>query len=139
MRVYDSTNDKYTLLFYLRTGCAITLTQLWWSHGQDAGMCMQASVHALSEEVQACKGQQQGAPQAAWPRMNQAVSHLAAQHRQGQLPGVFYGRLHSLATVPAPADALAVNAVLSELCNLVSVLAHPQGEAIGLRHVAAMA
>lgn len=101
-------------------------------------MCMQASVHALSKELQACKGQQRGLPQ-AWPRLDEAVSHLAAQHRQGHLPGVFYGRLHSLATVPAPADALAVNAVLSELCNLVSSPAHPQAEAISSRHVAATA
>lgn len=34
--------------------------------------------------------------------------------------GKLYGRLRDLATVPAAQDGVAVNAVLKELCNLVS-------------------
>lgn len=79
-------------------------------------MLVQASVQALVEELQAAHSEQQGATHS---RGDAAVNALLAHNSNGQLNGVFYGRLHSLATVPAPADAVAVNAVLSELCNLV--------------------
>ena len=82
-------------------------------------MHVQASVQALVEELQAAHSEQQGATHSAWPRVDAAVNALLAHNSNSQLNGVFYGRLHSLATVPAPADAVAVNAVLSELCNLV--------------------
>ena len=86
-------------------------------------MRVQASVQALAEELQAAHSERHGSSHSVWPRVDAAVNDLLAQNSSGQLNGVFYGRLHSLATVPAPADALAVNAVLSELCNLVSLLA----------------
>lgn len=80
-------------------------------------------MQALCEDLQAASSTQEGAPQAAWPKVDEAVSALLAHSRHSQLHGVFFGRLHSLATVLAPSDAVAVNAVLSELCNLVSVSA----------------
>ncbi len=52
--------------------------------------------------------------------MDNAVALLLKQSQQGQLQGNFFGRLQSLAVVPAPEDEVAVNAVLRELCSLVS-------------------
>lgn len=40
--------------------------------------------------------------------------------QQQSLQGKLYGRLHGLAAAPAAQDQVAVNAVLKELCNLVS-------------------
>jgi len=51
--------------------------------------------------------------------MDNDVALLLRQSQQGQLQGTFFGRLHSLAVVPAPEDEVAVNAVLRELCSLV--------------------
>lgn len=54
--------------------------------------------------------------------MDNAVAVLLKQSQQGQLQGTFFGRLQSLAVVPAPEDEVAVNAVLRELCSLVREL-----------------
>ena len=40
--------------------------------------------------------------------------------QQESLQGNLHGRLPGLATIPAAQDEVAVNAVLKELCNLVS-------------------
>lgn len=40
--------------------------------------------------------------------------------QQESLQGKLYGRLPGLATVPAAEDDVAINAVLKELCNMVS-------------------
>ncbi len=54
--------------------------------------------------------------------MDNAVALLLKQSQQGQLQGTFFGRLQSLAVVPAPEDEVPVNAVLRELCSLVREL-----------------
>lgn len=54
--------------------------------------------------------------------MDDAVTTLVRKSQQGQLPGSFYGRLHTLAAVPAAQDSMAVNAVLRDLCNLVILM-----------------
>lgn len=77
---------------------------------------------ALSEELQAANDASQPSLQAAWPKMDDAVHALLAQSHSRQLQGRLYGRLQSLATVPAARNAVPVNAVLGELCNLVSPL-----------------
>ena len=42
--------------------------------------------------------------------------------QQESLQGKFHGRLSGLATIPAAQDEVPVNAVLKELCNMVSKL-----------------
>jgi len=56
------------------------------------------------------------------PKMDNAVALLLKQSQQSPLQGTFFGRLQSLAVVPAPEDVVAVNAVLRELCSLVREL-----------------
>ena len=90
------------------------------SRGGDWSSGLQASVAALSEELQVASDPSQPSPQSAWPKMDDAIQALLAESHSRQLPGRLYGRLHSLATVPAAGNAVPVNAVLGELCNLVS-------------------
>lgn len=82
---------------------------------------LQLSVQSLAEQLQSATKPAQLEQQAGSPKMDNAVNALLEQSQRGQLPGTLYGRLHSLATVPAAEDTIAVNAVLTELCNMVSI------------------
>lgn len=52
---------------------------------------------------------------------DRAVAELHDQQQQGKLPGTFFGRLCELACLSNSAAAAAVNAVLTERCDLVSI------------------
>ncbi len=73
----------------------------------------------MSEQLQAAANPGRLEHPAGSPKMDNDVALLLRQSQQGQLQGTFFGRLHSLAVVPAPEDEVAVNAVLRELCSLV--------------------
>ena len=81
---------------------------------------LQVNAQSVTEQIQALanpavQGQHQGSL-----RLDTAVEALLLESQQGRLQGSFYGCLHSLAIVPAAVDSIAINAVLTELCNLVS-------------------
>ena len=86
-----------------------------------AAMCVQLGVQSVSELLQAAANPGH-LHQAGSRKLDTAVSFLLKQSQAGQLPGSFLGRLHSLAVVPAAEHLTAVNSVLQELCNLVSML-----------------
>ena len=87
-----------------------------------AAMCVQLGVQSVSEQLQAAANPDHLQHQAGSPKLDAAVSFLLKRSQAGQLQGSFLGRLHSLAVVPAAEHLTAVNSVLQELCNLVSVL-----------------
>ena len=78
---------------------------------------LQLATQSLSEQLKALASSSEQHQQAGLSKVDQAVSQLAQQQ---SLQGSFHGRLRSLAIVPAAQDEAAVNAVLKELCNLVS-------------------
>ena len=80
--------------------------------------CMlQLGAQSLSDKVQAVASSSQQHQQAGPSKLDTAVGTLMQQE---SLQGRLHGRLAGLATIPAAQDAVAVNAVLKELCNLVS-------------------
>ncbi len=82
---------------------------------------MQLTVQSMSEQLQAAANPGELGQQAGSPKVDKAVRTLLEQSQQGRLQGTFFGRLQSLAVVPVPEDGAAVDAVLRELCNLVSM------------------
>ncbi len=54
--------------------------------------------------------------------MDAAVRCLLETSRAGQLPGMIYGRLHSIVKLKSACSAAPVNAVLHEICSMVSAL-----------------
>ena len=78
---------------------------------------LQLGVQSLSEQIEAVAVSSQQHQQTGASKLDTAVSSLMQQE---SLQGRLYGRLPGLATVPAAQDGVAVNAVLKELCNLVS-------------------
>lgn len=79
-------------------------------------------MQSVSEQLQAAVHPDQLEHPAGFSKMDNAVARLLKQSQQGHLQGTFFGRLQSLAVVPAPEDEVAVNAVLRELSNLVRKL-----------------
>ena len=87
-------------------------------HPPVASDCLlQLGFQSLSEQVQAAASSSQQHQQAGSSKLDAAIRTLMQQE---SLQGKLHGRLPGLATVPAAQDEVAVNAVLKELCNLVS-------------------
>lgn len=78
---------------------------------------LQVGAQSLSEQVQAAASSSQQHQQPGSSKLDTAVRTLMQQE---SLHGKLYGRLPGLATIPAAQDEVAVNAVLKELCNMVS-------------------
>lgn len=97
---------------------ALSASVQWPFHPPDASDCLlQLGAQSLSEQVQAAASSSQQQQQAGSSKLDAAVRSLMQQQ---SLQGKLHGRLPGLATVPAAQDQAAVNAVLKELCNLVS-------------------
>jgi len=83
-------------------------------------------VSQLAEQCEALRGHAGGdcgRGGDGWQSVDEAVAVLAQQSAgpgQGQLPGKFYGRLHSMLRLSNPDAATPVNACLRECWNLVS-------------------
>ena len=105
--------------------CTLLLLSMQSTMG--AAMCLQLSVQSVSEQLQAAAALGHPQHQGGSPKLDTAVSFLLKQSQQGRLQGSFLGRLHSLAVVPVAEDMTAVNSVLQELCNLVSMLNRLEG------------
>ena len=85
---------------------------------QQMHLCpLQLGAQALSEQVHAAASSSQQHQQPGSSKLDTAVRTLMQQE---SLQGKLYSRLPGLATVPAAQDEVAVNAVLKELCNMVS-------------------
>lgn len=52
--------------------------------------------------------------------LDKAVSTLAAASQAGQLLGTMYGRLHSIVKLKSASSSEPVNAILHEICRMVS-------------------
>ncbi|DBA79041.1 TPA: hypothetical protein ACH3X1_008903 [Trebouxia sp. C0004] len=87
-----------------------------------AHMHAQISVQSVSEQLQAAAHPDGREHPPGSHKMDHAVALLLKQSQQGRLQGTFFGRLQSLAVVPASEDEVAVNAVLRELCSLANCL-----------------
>ena len=79
---------------------------------------LQVNAHALEEQLQACQDATRLQAGRA-SELDEAVQALHSMSVQGQLAGTFHGRLDSVASVSSQSALMAVNAVLSDMCNLV--------------------
>ena len=85
---------------------------------------LQLKVQSVQDQIQAIANPALQEHFHGSSKLDSAVVSLLSQSQQSKLQGCFYGRLHSLAVVLAVEDLVAVNAVLKELCNLVSPEQH---------------
>ena len=80
---------------------------------------LQVNTRALEEQLQACQDANRLQAGRA-SKLDEAVQALHSMSAQGQLAGTLHGRLDSAARVSSHSALMAVNAVLSDMCNLVS-------------------
>lgn len=94
------------------------------SHSQSYCSTSQSNTIPLSQvQIQSIKSQIEDAEgvlgRPSNTALDRAIQGLTAMSNNGQLSGVFYGRLQDVAHVTDKRAMLAVNAVLKEQCNPV--------------------